>query len=155
MTTEQALRKLRILGLTKDDEPIARALDYMEQNLRQPFPTVFHEKKHDSKIYGDLMLAAWIKLFDPQNETALIVVKNEHISFAPRFKAGCIRMGTMFQLMERNLGNSTLKQTALPILLCFINYHCCQDCWKKRLRARCWIMFYNINVAWLIYTTKP
>lgn len=52
MTTEQALRRLRILGLTKDDEPIARALAYMEHNLLQPHPTVFHEKKHDSKTYG-------------------------------------------------------------------------------------------------------
>jgi len=73
MTTEQALRRLRILGLTKDDEPISRAITYMEQNLKQPFPTVFHEKKHDSKTYGDLMLATWIRLFDPQNKSALVV----------------------------------------------------------------------------------
>ena len=72
MTTEQALRRLRILGLTRDDEPIARAIAYMEQNLKQPFPTVFHEKKHDSKTYGDLMLATWIKLFDPDNKAALV-----------------------------------------------------------------------------------
>ena len=75
MTTEQALRRLRILGLTKDDEPIARALSYMEHNLLQPHPTVFHEKKHDSKTYGDLMLAAWIHLFDPDNNAALFVAK--------------------------------------------------------------------------------
>lgn len=73
MTTEQALRRLRILRLTKYDEPIARAIAYMEQNLRQPFPTVFHEKKHDSKTYGDLMLATWIRLFDPSNEAALVI----------------------------------------------------------------------------------
>ena len=75
MTTEQALRRLRILGLTKDDEPIARTLAYMEHNLLQPHPTVFHEKKHDSKTYGDLMLAAWIRLFDPDNNAALSVAK--------------------------------------------------------------------------------
>ena len=75
MTTEQALRRLRILGLTKDDAPIARAIAYMEQNLRQPFPTVFQEKKHDSKTYGDLMLATWIRLFDPDNEDALVIAK--------------------------------------------------------------------------------
>lgn len=75
MTTEQALRRLRILGLTKDDEPITRALVYMEQNLLQPHPTVFHEKKHDSKTYGDLMLAAWIRLFDPDNKIALSVAE--------------------------------------------------------------------------------
>jgi hypothetical protein len=73
MTTEQALRRLRILGLTKDDEPITRAIAYMEHNLKQPFPTIFQEKKHDSKTYGDLMLAAWITLFDPQNEAALVI----------------------------------------------------------------------------------
>ncbi|MDD4590645.1 MAG: hypothetical protein PHG06_09505 [Parabacteroides sp.] len=75
ITTEQALRRLRILGLTKDDEPIARALAYMENNLLQPHPTVFHEKKHDSKTYGDLMLATWIRLFDPDNNAALNVAK--------------------------------------------------------------------------------
>lgn len=75
MTTEQALRRLRILGLTKDDEPIARTLVYMENNLLRPNPTVFHEKKHDSKTYGDLMLAAWIRLFDPDNKAALTIAK--------------------------------------------------------------------------------
>ena len=75
ITTEQALRRLRILGLTKDDEPIARALAYMEHNLLKPHPTVFHEKKHDSKTYGDLMLAAWIRLFDPDNNAAFNVAK--------------------------------------------------------------------------------
>lgn len=75
MTTEQALRRLRILGLTKNDETIARAITYMEHNLKQPQPTVFHEKKHDSKTYGDLMLATWIRIFDPKNEVALVIAK--------------------------------------------------------------------------------
>ena len=73
MTTEQALRRLRILGLTVENETVTRAVKYMERNLLQPFPTVFIEKKHDSKTYGDLMLAAWIRLFDPDNEAALAV----------------------------------------------------------------------------------
>jgi hypothetical protein len=47
----------------------------MEQNLTQPFPTVFHEKKHDSKTYGDLMLATWIRLFDSENKTAYVIAK--------------------------------------------------------------------------------
>ncbi len=75
MTSEQALRRLRILGFTKDDEPICRAMRYMEINLANPEPTVFHEKKHDSKTYGDLMLAAWLRLFDSENESALSVAK--------------------------------------------------------------------------------
>jgi hypothetical protein len=61
--------------MTKDDEPIARALAYMEYNLLQLHPTVFHEKKHDSKTYGDLMLAAWIRLYDSHNNAALAVAE--------------------------------------------------------------------------------
>lgn len=75
ITTEQALRRLRILGFTKDDEPICRAMHYMETNLANPEPTVFHEKKHDSKTYGDLMLAAWLRLFDSGNKLALTIAK--------------------------------------------------------------------------------
>lgn len=88
MTTEQALRRLRILGLTKHDESIARALAYMELNLKQPYPTVFHEKKHDSKTYGDLMLATWIRLFDPDNEAALIVARKWANVIARAFQNG-------------------------------------------------------------------
>ena len=75
ITTEQALRRLRILGFTKEDEPICRVIRYMEMNLANPEPTVFHEKKHDSKTYGDLMLAAWLRLFEPENELALKIAK--------------------------------------------------------------------------------
>ena len=88
MTTEQALRRLRILGLTKDDEPIARAIAYMEQNLKQPFPTVFHEKKHDSKTYGDLMLAAWLMLFDPRNKAALVIANKWAKIISAAFQGG-------------------------------------------------------------------
>lgn len=88
MTTEQALRRLRILGLTKDDETIARTLSYMEHNLMQPYPTVFHEKKHDSKTYGDLMLAAWIRLFDTDNITALSIAKKWAYIITCAFQSG-------------------------------------------------------------------
>ncbi len=88
MTTEQALRRLRILGLTKGDESIARTLAYMEHNLMQPYPTVFHEKKHDSKTYGDLMLAAWIRLFDPDNITALSIAKKWAYIITCAFQSG-------------------------------------------------------------------
>jgi hypothetical protein len=88
ITTEQALRRLRILGLTKDDEPVARAVIYMEQNLKQPFPTVFYEKKHDSKTYGDLMLAAWIRLFDAYNEAALVIANKWANIVSSAFQGG-------------------------------------------------------------------
>ncbi|MGI6643304.1 MAG: hypothetical protein ACOX3V_04805 [Bacillota bacterium] len=88
MTTEQALRRLRILGFTKDDEPICCAMHYMEANLANPEPTVFHEKKHDSKTYGDLMLDAWLRLFDSENKSALSVAKKWALIIEAAFADG-------------------------------------------------------------------
>lgn len=75
ITTEQALRRLKILGFTKADTPIMRAIQYMEACLQNPEPTVFFEKKHDSKTYGDLMLSTWLRFFDKDNKTALPVAQ--------------------------------------------------------------------------------
>lgn len=88
LTTEQALRRLYILGYTRDDESIRRALCYMEEKLANPEPTVFHEKKHDSKIYGDLMLAAWLRLFDSENKGALSIAKKWAKIVEKTFAAG-------------------------------------------------------------------
>jgi hypothetical protein len=71
ITTEQALRRLRVLGLTKDDEPIKRAIAYMEWCLAQPVSPVFHEKLHNAEIFSDLILAANIMRFDRANKVAL------------------------------------------------------------------------------------
>jgi hypothetical protein len=73
MTTEQALRRLHVLGLTKDDEPIKRAIAYMEWCLAQPVSPVFREKLHNAQIFSDLMLAANIMRFDRTNLAALPV----------------------------------------------------------------------------------
>lgn len=75
LTTEQALRRLWILGYTKEDAPIRRALRYMQVNLAIKAPTVFHEQKHDSKLYGDTMLATWLRLFRSTDAHALAVAK--------------------------------------------------------------------------------
>jgi len=60
----------------------------MEHNLKQPFPTVFIEKKYDSKTYGDLMLATWIRLFDPENETAQIIANKWAKIISAAFQEG-------------------------------------------------------------------
>jgi hypothetical protein len=73
MTTEQALRRLLILGLTKDDAPIKRAIAYMEWCLAQPISPVCYEKLHNTEIFSDLMLAANIMRFDRTNPAALPV----------------------------------------------------------------------------------
>lgn len=71
ITTEQPLRRLRILGFTRDDEPIQRAIEYMERCLHQPDPPIFNEISHDAKIYSELMLSAWLRQFDPENVAAM------------------------------------------------------------------------------------
>jgi len=64
ITTEQALRRLEILGYTDGDECIDRAVGYMARCLRGndsiPDP---REKTHDWDIFTELMLAARIRRF--------------------------------------------------------------------------------------------
>ena len=74
-TTEQALRRLRVLGYTAQDEPIQRAIAYMERHLPEPVSTLFFEKKHDPKIFADLMLATWLRLFVPEHPGAMRVAR--------------------------------------------------------------------------------
>ncbi|MFO7637219.1 MAG: hypothetical protein R6W96_07910 [Clostridia bacterium] len=104
MTTEQALRRLRILGFTKGDETIQRAIRYMEGNLSNPEPTVFHEKKHDSKTYGDLMLAAWLRLFDHKNKFALSIAKKWSTIIEDAFAGGAYSHDAYVRAYESEIG---------------------------------------------------
>ena len=72
LSTEQALRRLKILGFTINDEPIRKAVDYMISCLcgeRKMDDT--WEKTHDWALYTQLMLSTWVKIFEPENKFAL------------------------------------------------------------------------------------
>jgi integrase len=76
MSTEQALRRLRILGLTKDDAPVQKALDYMRDVLlgkRQPPDG--REKVLNWDAFEAHMVAAWIRLFEQDDDVALPVAR--------------------------------------------------------------------------------
>lgn len=74
ITTEQAIRRLRILGYTKEDEAIQIVLERMCLCVSgQKKIDDYYEKTHDWPLFEKLMLSAWIRLFDPENETALAV----------------------------------------------------------------------------------
>lgn len=76
ITTEQAIRRLRILGFTKEDEPVRRVLERMCQCVSgERKIDGYYEKTHDWALFEKLMLSAWIRLFDPENETALGVAR--------------------------------------------------------------------------------
>lgn len=76
ITTEQAIRRLRILGFTKEDEPVRTVLERMclcvsgERKIDG-----YSEKTHDWALFEKLMLSAWIRIFEPENEIALGVAR--------------------------------------------------------------------------------
>jgi len=76
ITTEQALRRLEILGYGIDDDCIAMAVEYMDNSLRdkKQIPDR-REKLHDWDIFTDLMLSTWIRRFTNGNDTANRIVR--------------------------------------------------------------------------------
>ena len=73
-TTEQAIRRLYYLGYTAEDEVIQCVLKRMEQCIKgEQKMDDYSEKKHDWPFFEKLMLAAWLRIFESQNETALEV----------------------------------------------------------------------------------
>lgn len=72
LTTEQALRRLKVLGFTIEDTPIRKAVDCMTACLRgERRIDDYWEKTLDWELYAQLMLSTWIRIFEPDNEYAL------------------------------------------------------------------------------------
>lgn len=71
MTTEQALRRLKYLGFTIEDECIQKAVEYMNDCLtgRKEIPDR-KEKIQDWEVFSNLMLATWIRVFVDDNTAA-------------------------------------------------------------------------------------
>lgn len=71
ITTEQALRRLQLLGFTEEDDCIRRALSYMDDCLagRKIIPD-HREKVHDWDVFTALILSAWIRRFTRSNPRA-------------------------------------------------------------------------------------
>ena len=76
ITTEQALRRLEILGFTIKDKPIQRTVKYLQNVLsgKDYIPDI-PEKQLDWLKFRDLMISTWIKKFDPDNKIAYNVSK--------------------------------------------------------------------------------
>lgn len=89
ITTEQAIRRLRILGFTKDDAPIQVVLERMCQCVSGGKKIDdYSEKKHDWPLFEKLMLSAWIRLFDPENEIAVNVARQWAFIAEKAFSSG-------------------------------------------------------------------
>ena len=74
MTTEQALRRLRILGFTADDEHICRALTYIEKCLTGEISIPDRtEVKPDWPLFLNTIFAANLNLFIPKHELVAVI----------------------------------------------------------------------------------
>ncbi len=71
LTTEQALRRLKILGFTREDKPVRKAVDCMTSCLTgERKIDDYWEKTHNWELFTKLMLSTWIRLFEPENTAA-------------------------------------------------------------------------------------
>jgi hypothetical protein len=71
ITTEQALRRLFVLGYSIIDEPIQKCVSYMNDCLlgKKQMPDR-REKIHDWDIFTNLMLSTWIRKFTKDCDSA-------------------------------------------------------------------------------------
>ena len=76
LTTEQALRRLQLLGFTIEDTPIRKTVDCMTSCLRgERKIDNYWEKTQDWNLFTKLMLSTWVKIFEPDNTLALAFAK--------------------------------------------------------------------------------
>lgn len=103
LTTEQALRRLRIIGFTIEDEPIQRAVEYMHDCLsgKREFPDR-REKLHDFDIFKNMILAAWIRKFTYEDRLANIVAEQWIDIIQEAFKDGEYNHSAYIQAYEKN-----------------------------------------------------
>ncbi len=76
LTTEQALRRLKVLGFTIEDEPIRKIVDCMVSCLKgERTIDNYRESGYDWDLFSRMMLSAWVRIFEPANEVALAHAK--------------------------------------------------------------------------------
>jgi len=76
ITTEQALRRLAVLGYTIKDEPIQKAVSYLDDCLsgKKLIPDR-REKLHDWDIFTSLMISTWVRRFTMDSDRANSIAK--------------------------------------------------------------------------------
>ena len=89
ITTEQAIRRLEILGYTIDDEPISKVVSYMQDCLvgKRTIPDR-REKLHNWDIFTELMLSTWIRRFTKNDNNAKNAAKKWAEIMSTAFRKG-------------------------------------------------------------------
>jgi len=105
ITTEQALRRLKILGYTIDDKPIKKAVKYIENciNGKIDIPEK-PEKLHNWKIFTELMFSTWLKIFFVDNKKVNENIKNWALIINTSFENGLYNNKKYIQSYEKTFG---------------------------------------------------
>lgn len=89
LTTEQALRRLKVLGFTINDAPIRKAVDCMTSCLcGERKIDNYWEKTHNWELFTQLMLSTWVRIFEPDNKLALKFSKRWSNIIEKAFESG-------------------------------------------------------------------
>ena len=120
ITTEQALRRLDILGYTIEDECISKAVTYMRNCLmgEQIIPDV-REKTHDWNIFTELMLSTWIRKFTDEDHIANQVAKKWAKIITCAFQDGSYSHGDYLEAY----GNTFSQKANGDRLVDFVNFY--------------------------------
>lgn len=106
LTTEQALRRLMILGFTIDDAPVRKAVDCMTACLRgERKIDSYWEKTHNWDLFTQLMLSTWIKIFEPDNAPALQFAKRWAKVIDAAFETGIYNHGAYMDAYIHEFGS--------------------------------------------------
>ena len=119
-TTEQALRRLHALGFTLADEPIRRTVDTMLGCLRgERKIDDYWEKGHDWDLFTRMMLSTWVRVFDPDNETALMLARKWAAVLEHAFAGGAYDHGAYLEAYHETLS----KKVSGRKVIGFMNFY--------------------------------
>jgi len=120
LTTEQALRRLQVLGFDINDKCIRKSVDYMTACLigDKEIPDL-KEKTHDNQIFRDMMLSTWIRKFTKDNKMANEVALKWSKIISHAFQTQSYNHDAYLKSYEQTFG----KKANGDRLVDFVNYY--------------------------------
>lgn len=105
ITTEQALRRLRKLGFTKEDKVISKALSYIQKCLEgSVFIPDRREKFRDWDVFFSFIFSAWLKLFDAQTPQSEEIALKLGTVVEKAFEQKVFNIGLYLSEFEKRFG---------------------------------------------------
>lgn len=143
ITTEQALRRLQILGYTIDDICIQKTVKYMHDCLigKKEMPDR-REKTHDWDIFTQLMLSTWIRRFTKDDASANTVAGTWANIISSAFQSGIYSHEEYLSAYKQAFSQKA-QGGRLIDFVSFYQVSLVADCLDKRIE--CAVFDYMIN----------